>query len=484
MKSKFLINCCTFIIAISLTSCFLTAKTGNSQELNNPASTETVNDNKQTKGDIKDTVGIKELPDKSSKYGETPEDSVKCVRNLSLYSEHYRQNNNDLAYKPWQKTISICPQASQNLYIHGARILKYQYNQTTDNERKNDIVDSLMWMYDKRIEHFDREGYVLGRKGVDLYILQPNKVQDVFEYTTQSIKLEGKESLPDVLIINMRSVCELAQAGLKEAIEVFEVYDRAINIIDYNIEHNPENASNYERVKGQCESLFRPYARCETLIEVFSPRFEENPEDINLLEQITSMLDESDCTEEELYYKATRNLHRLDPKANSAFLMGRLESDQGNYNEAVDYYSQAIELYEEKDNIDRKFRSYMLKAELQFRKLNQYAEARSSALAASELKPEDGRPYIMIGEMYADTAEECGDDDFTKRVAYWAAVDKFRKVQNIVPEGDIRERANQLISAYSKFFPDKETIFFHGYEEGDSYTVGCWINETTRVRAR
>jgi hypothetical protein len=29
-----------------------------------------------------------------------------------------------------------------------------------------------------------------------------------------------------------------------------------------------------------------------------------------------------------------------------------------------------------------------------------------------------------------------------------------------------------------------EEAFFYGYQEGQEYTVGCWINEKTKVRSR
>ncbi len=48
----------------------------------------------------------------------------------------------------------------------------------------------------------------------------------------------------------------------------------------------------------------------------------------------------------------------------------------------------------------------------------------------------------------------------------------------------LTEEANNLIAVYAPNFPDLETIFFHGFSVGDTYTFGCWINERTTVRAR
>jgi tetratricopeptide (TPR) repeat protein len=111
----------------------------------------------------------------------------------------------------------------------------------------------------------------------------------------------------------------------------------------------------------------------------------------------------------------------------------------------------------------------------------EFQTARNYAYKALEYIPKDGSLYIMIGDMYASTAKQCGSNDLTSKVAYWAAVDKYQKAKQIDPT--VADEANQRINTYKQYFPRKETIFFHDLNEGDSYEVECWINETTTVRA-
>ena len=415
------------------------------------------------------------------RFGETPEDSIACVRNLSLYTEYYNQRNFNLAYEPWREAFFLCPQSSQNIFIRGVVLVKMKYNEETDPIKRDAWVDTLMMIHDKRIEFFGREGFVLGRKAVDLYQLRPNNIQEIYKITTRSIEIEGNSSQADVLLINMQTLVRLTDAGLKDVSEVLLAYDMIIDIIDFNLEHNPDDRRLFEPAKGQIENMFEPFATCENIITLFKPRFEANPEDIELLERITSMLNNSNCTEEKLFYTATRNLHRLQPNAESAFLMGRLENNAQRYNEAVEYFEQAVKLYE--DDTD-KFRALMLLADISYRNLRQFSQARSYALQASAINPENGRPYILIGEMYAASASACGETDLTKTVAYWAAVDKFIQARNVDQDPMIQERATTLINTYTQYFPDRELLFFHGLDEGTTYRVQCWINETTRVRAR
>ena len=49
-------------------------------------------------------------------------------------------------------------------------------------------------------------------------------------------------------------------------------------------------------------------------------------------------------------------------------------------------------------------------------------------------------------------------------------------------DNNIADLANKKIASYSKYLPTKEDAFFNNYNEGDSYIIGCWINESTKVR--
>jgi len=57
---------------------------------------------------------------------------------------------------------------------------------------------------------------------------------------------------------------------------------------------------------------------------------------------------------------------------------------------------------------------------------------------------------------------------------------KYKKARSVEP--DLSALIAKRISSYQKYFPPTELLFFHNLNEGDSYKVECWINETTTVR--
>jgi hypothetical protein len=42
--------------------------------------------------------------------------------------------------------------------------------------------------------------------------------------------------------------------------------------------------------------------------------------------------------------------------------------------------------------------------------------------------------------------------------------------------------ANRWISRYRQYMPSREDVFIRNLREGDSFYVGCWIQESTTIR--
>lgn len=239
---------------------------------------------------------------------------------------------------------------------------------------------------------------------------------------------------------------------------------------------NLKSVENYKGVKNNIDNLFEPFASCEDLIKVFTAKMAERPDDIALLQRITTILDKKDCTESKLFFDASKHLHELDPSPESAYNLGQRCFKDKKYGEAANYFEQATK----SSNNDRVFRAYR---NLAYCYLNtgSFSRGREAARKAAQVDPTAGEPYIIIGMLYAESASQFSGDLESKAV-YWAAVDKFQKARAM--DASVAKRASDLIAAYSQYFPPMETIFFNDYAEGQSYNVGGWIGETTTIRAR
>jgi len=420
------------------------------------------------------------------KFGATPEDSTECIMNLSLYGEFYKQwkgsgyknTSVDDAFGPWRQVFFSCPAARLGTYVDGVKMIKYYIKRQKDADQKNALIDTLMMVYDARIEHFGKEGYVLGRKGVDLYQMRIKEYESAYSILTKSVELEGDASYPDVLVFLMRATKKMIDEGKIEEDKIFDNYDLCSKIIEKNLEaykDNDKKVANWGNVRGNIDLIFEPFATCEAIIKIYTPKFQNNPGDIKMLTKLTKLLDKKKCNNDQLYFDATVKLYELEPSPESAYLIGKMLLKNQNYGEAVDYLKEGDKLEDSDDRAD----SYLYVAEC-YRNLNSYASARTYALKCINERPDDGNPYIMIGDMYA-ASKNCGGTDLEKKAVYWVAVDKYYKAKQVDP--DIADIANDRIRSYSVYFPPKEDIFFHNLNEGDEYIVECWIKEKTKIRA-
>lgn len=443
------------------------------------------NDNFQDKLSVLETQG--------GKYGA---DSVKCITQLSLYQEAFKQwkkSNyksaivNDFV-RHWRWVFLNCPQASENTYLNGLNIVDYFLAKATTEQAKNAYLDTLEMIYERRIQYFPNHyktgksqvGDLKGRLGVDLFTLAPERCEKAYNILKESIIMEKEESSSASLVYYFRATIKMVKSSKADDALIVDTYDQIMDIVDLNLTKYkavPKRVSEWENVKGNIENTFEPYATCDILIDIYGKKFKANPTDVALLGKITKILKKKKCTKSDLFFNATKALYTADPTPEAALLMGKMNIENESYSEAAKYYLAAIDMIqdpmEKADTYSDLGRIYY--------KLNQFELARTYARKAIAINPADGMSYILIGDLYATSAEQCGDNDLTKNVAYWVAVDKYNQAKRV--DAELEDLANKRIATYSKHFPTVELIFFHDLREGESYKVECWINETTTVRA-
>jgi tetratricopeptide (TPR) repeat protein len=334
-------------------------------------------------------------------------------------------------------------------------------------------------VHDQRIEYFNKKGPNLGRKAVDFYQYRTADFETAYNMFKESISITKNKSQGPIIIYYFRLTAKMVKEEVAEPSLIVETYDEVSDIIDYNLtkyKGDQRRLESWLNVKGNIENEFEPFATCEDLVSIYTKKFEQNPNDLELLKKITTILEKKDCTEEQLFMDATIQLYKLEPSPESAYLISRMYLKQQNYRDALTYLTEATAM----ENTDKLADVYYFLAVCNYQ-IKKYSVARSNAKKALEYNPNYGNAYILIGDMYAASAKNCGDNELTNKVAFWAAVDKYSQAKRV--DQEVADVANRRIRDYRKHYPTMETIFFYNLKEGDTYKVGCWINETTTVRA-
>jgi len=413
---------------------------------------------------------------KGPKYGS---DSATCVVHLSLYREFYKQKNFKDALPHWRWVFNNCPLASQNTYIDGVKMVQSKIEESTDPALKGKYFDTLLMVYDQRIKYFNREAYVLGRKGIDMVTYQPENVEANYNVLKRAVEVGGNQTESATLAYYFQTILGMVQQNKLEKIAIIEGYDQSSTIIEHNLSKNQGNEKNtglWNNVKTSIEAAFEPFASCDDLIALYTKKFNETPDDVEMLSKMTTMLERKNCTNSDLFFSATEKLHQLQPNGKSAYLMGSMSREKKQYSKALTYLNQALDLAETNDD---KIKALNLMAAVNYEQHN-YPQARSNARQILQLNPNYGKAYIFIGDLYAASSSMCTEDDLSGKTVFWAAIDMYQKAKSADPS--VADEANGKIAQYSKYYPASTDLFFRDLHDGESYTVGCWINETTTIR--
>lgn len=413
-------------------------------------------------------------------YGPDSASRMNCANNLSTMSEFMKINLMDFALSSWQKVLKECPASSRNIYLYGVQIYRDRVSKETDPVLKAIKLDSLMMIYDKRIEYFEEEGFCLGRKALDLLRYDQSQIATVYEYLQRSMELNKVNTEESVLVTLMQTCNALFKGGSIDGRELIDNYLSVTDILAVRIKSG-SNKSRAESALTNVEAIFANSgaADCGALVEIFTPKFNETPEDIEFLKKVTTLLSDRHCEDTELFANASENLYRGEPSSQAAYNLAKLFFKKEDWDKTLEYYEEAIANSTD-DELSAKY-LYELGL-IRYSKFSDPQQARKHARDAIALKPAWGAPYILIGNMYASSSKICGENDFEKTTIFWAAVDKFQQAKSVDPEANAE--ASDLIQKFSQYFPNVEDAFFYGFEEGQKYTVGCWINEDTTVRAR
>ena len=419
------------------------------------------------------------------------EDSIRCLSNISVYTEYVKTNNFKDAYKPWKAVFEEAPFAQVGTYTNGAKILRWMYANEKDATKQAAYFDELMKVYDQRIQHLDRlnklvkkdatKGSVIGMKAHDYYTLAGkkldlNKAYNMFKEAMQlekaeteyyvlqefidasSRKFKTEDAHREQFIQDYMDASALTEEALKAAVK--ESDKKKYTLVKENLDAYLVNSG---------------AADCNMLQTIYADKVEQNKSNLEYLKNVVSVMKMLKCTEQEAYFNASLYAHRIQPTAESAVGCAYMSYKKQNIDDAVKYFDEAIEL--EADDLKKAEYAYNAAAVLS--SIKKYSQARQYAQKAISLNANYGAPYILIAQMYA-SSPNWSDESALNRCTYFLAIDKLQRAKSVDPS--VAEEAQKLINAYAGHTPKTEDLFFLNLKKGDSVQIGGWIGESTVIR--
>lgn len=477
-------------------------------------------------------IDMKKFLGKNNQYGI---DKNECLMTYSNLKQSLKRKDYSAAFGFWRELYNYYPKF-KNQYSKGDFLLQTKIKMVTNeavklgkdaiaaqNGKKYDEakklaedqklkvaereswIDTLLMLYDQRIKYLGNDkyygtGYLTGKKGVFIYKYKKDSdLTQAYTLLKKSVETEKENSNYFIVKVFFDAAFDMIKGEKIHADELVEDYNLSTDVLKKNTDKmnnyttkekakkSPDKrkitnwgrvVTNNHKVSDYITKKFASseYSKCQYLIPVFKTHFTENKGDKEWLKMVTGILSWKECTEDDFYGQAATALYEMEPSASAAFRLALFHLKKKNYEDAAKYFKEA---YTQETDNNKKAEYYYYAAVVSYAQ-NKLSNARSLALKAAGLKEHYGKPYILISKMYAGSANICGTTKFEKQAVYWVAVDKAVKAKTIDPS--IAEDANKLIGEYSALYPSQEEGFMLTWTAGKIYTVGCWINESTKVR--
>lgn len=422
--------------------------------------------------------GVAKAQTPESKFGV---DSAKTIENASIYTEFVKQKNYKDALPAWRYVFNNAPAFQMTTYTRGEEIMTSMFQQTKNPA----YIDTLMMVYDQRIKYFGDhprlgEGYILGKKGADLYRFGKKDAQtqkQAYSYLAKSFDMEGAKTHPITVQIMFYAAGDLLKDNTLSKDDYINLYMKVSSYIEHGLKHS-KAVEAFQDMKGKVDAMFfdSGVADCETLNRLLTQKYNANPEDLDNLKSISALLRRNECIDLPLYASVAEKLYKLDPTADAAYSLAIMFLKRQDFDKTETYLKEAIDKSD--DNV-AKGDYYMRMAQLRLAK-KQYAAAKSAAMETLKVNPSNGAALILIGKAYAAYSSNYGEDAFDHASVFWAAVDKFQRAKQVDPS--TTDEANKLIALYSQHFPNKDEAFFRSVTDGATVKIGDWIGETTTAR--
>lgn len=426
-----------------------------------------------------------------------------CMTNLSIYAEHAKVKNYDAAYEPWKMVYESCPDINRANFTYGERILAHKIENSTGAD-KDGYVQELMSLYDNSIKYFPTNFTKAGVAIDKALLLYDNKMasdEELFNMLDKAFKDDRANfKNPKALYLYFSSLVDLHGAGKKDLQDVFDTYDNVIEKIE---EENKKltdvvtkllpkdslgtltskeksqlrvastNSESYGKVAGSVDSKLGALADCDNLIPLYEKNYEEKKGDVNWVKGAVGRMFSKDCTDDPMFRKLFEAQLALDPSASAYLYGGTLKQKSGDTKGAIEDFNKAVEL--ETDSYKKS--NILYKIATTVRKISK-SQARSYALKAIDADPANGRAYLLIANLYASSANDCGSTPFEKRAIYWKAADMARKAGRVDPS--LSSTASQTAASYDAKAPTKEMIFSSG-KAGQTISFSCWVGGSVTV---
>jgi tetratricopeptide (TPR) repeat protein len=418
-----------------------------------------------------------------------PENKQKAEESVAIFGDAVKQQNFRAATASIQWMLTNAPNWNTKLYVDAATAYDGLASKETDAAKKKVLVDSLMLIYDMRIQNCGDEVNVLNRKAASNAKYNINNKEKsaellnmfdrVYEISGNNVNDNNLEAFMSVIYANFITQKSLKeeQKTLKEE-QILARYDKLISVIEAKIakakaDGKTGEVEKYNKIKSNVDDKLSKMVtiNCAFVKKNLEPRFRQNPEDVGLAKKIFTYMLNDKCTDDPLWMEATEVVHKATPDFGLAKALGAKYLQLKNFDKALPLLNEALTLAA--TPADKADVNISL-GDNENQKGNKPG-AREYYRKAIAADPANKEGYEKIGDLYYFSFQECSKKQSLAedRLVYIAAYDMYARA------GD-----QQKMNSSRSQFPSVTELFELNWKEGDTKKINCWVGETVTLRTR
>lgn len=392
-----------------------------------------------------------------------------CADKEKQLAQYLIDNENNKAIDLWNAIKVSCPDFNEKIYVLGNKILQYQIEIADSKDKESKVNDLMLFFnqYDKFFPANKNGNYE--KRAIALYTYKVGTPQEVYANLDKAFEKEKETFSNSQAIYNYFELYFSKFKESKSEISNDALLDKycAVNqLIALNSTKYPDKKEEYHRVELGIDLLMKDILTKDNIVAYTQKKIESNSVDTSWLEPVARVLSVK-CKNQPIFETVATKLDKINPTSVSAYYLATYNLNIGNQEKAIELFNKSAELAPTK--LEKATTYYAIASILAS---SDKATSQKMVLSALENNPSNGRYYIFLANLYANSVQECATNTIEKNAIYKLASNTVLK--SITVEPRLKPTAEAMSSEYLK------RMIFDDHSKEKSATIGCWIQQTVQ----
>lgn len=402
-----------------------------------------------------------------------PAQEAKARELNAAYTDYMKSEQFVEATKPLNWLLVNVPELNESLYINGVNVYKGAADNTEDAAQKAIYQDSVMLIYEKRGEIYDKASKWIENKayfGYQFYKSNKEKIPGVIADFEKALELNGTINYQLVAAYFDLIYRNYAYNKAYTGEEILALYEKSNGLLD----KAAAGGTDVTNQKSTLETLLvaMELIDCDFIENTMGPKLAADPTNESIANQIFKYSVQYKCYNSNSFLAALELIDSKNPTFATSQVRAMRYMASGEFDKAQPVLEKAATLAENNKQ----------KAEIQMELARLHAQAgrkgqaRTAAREAAAMDAElTSSAYSLIGDLYMSAFNDCkgGESRAKDYSVFIAAYAAYQRAGNSAGMGQARSR-----------FPSKEELFTEGLQAGGSINTGCWVGETVTLATR